>query len=162
VIHEIQMNSRRQIINAIVGAAGGAVAIAFMVLISERAGMPLQFIPFATSIVLVMGSPDQEPAQPRALVGGHLISTVIGLVLVALTGPSPWAAACSVGLSMVAMHATRTFHPPAGIDPLIAVYYGKPWGFFLAPVAVGVGLLVVFAFAWHNAFQRGSWPRRWW
>jgi CBS-domain-containing membrane protein len=45
---------------------------------------------------------------------------------------------------------------------LIAVYYGKPWGFFLAPVAVGVGLLVVFAFAWHNAFQRGSWPRRWW
>ena len=133
-----------------------------MVLLSERAGMPLQFVPFATSIVLVMGSPEQEPSQPRALVGGHLISTVVGLALVSLTGPSPWAAACAVGIAMAAMHATRSFHPPAGIDPLIVAYYDKSWDFFFTPVVVGVALLAAFAFAWHNAFERGSWPRRWW
>jgi len=156
------MTSKRQLIGVIAGAAGGAVAIAIMVLLAERASMPLQFVPFATSIVLVMGSPEQEPSQPRALVGGHLISTVVGLAIVTWTGPSPWAAAGAVGIAMAAMHATRTVHPPAGIDPLIAVYYGKPWDFFLAPVAVGVVLLAVFAFAWHNAFERGSWPQRWW
>jgi hypothetical protein len=38
---------------------------------------PLAVIPFATSIVLVIGSPDAEPAQPRAL---------IGLAMLQLTG----------------------------------------------------------------------------
>jgi CBS-domain-containing membrane protein len=37
-------------------------------------------IRFATSIVLVMGSPEAEPAQPRALAGGHLIATLVGLL----------------------------------------------------------------------------------
>ena len=41
----------------IAGAAGGAVAIALMELLSERAAFPLMLVPFATSIVLVMGSP---------------------------------------------------------------------------------------------------------
>jgi CBS-domain-containing membrane protein len=40
--------------------------------------------PFATSIVLVLGTPDAGPAQPRALVGGHLVSTRVGLPVGAL------------------------------------------------------------------------------
>lgn len=150
----------------IVGAAGGARAIALMELLSERAAFPLMFVPFATSIVLVMGSPEAEPAQPRALVGGHLVSTLVGLIVVQLTGPSPWAAAGAVGVAMVAMHVTRTFHPPAGIDPLVAVVNDMSWGFFflffLAPVAISAALLAAFAHVWHNAFRRGSWPARWW
>jgi hypothetical protein len=39
------------------GAAGGAVAIAAMERLAERTAVPLAFIPFATSIVMVMGSP---------------------------------------------------------------------------------------------------------
>ena len=63
---------------------------------------------------------------------------------------------------MAAMQGTRTFHPPAGIDPLIVVVYDKSWDFFLVPVAIGVCMLAAFAFAWHNLFRRDSWPRRWW
>jgi hypothetical protein len=47
------------------GAAGGAVAIAAMEMLAERTAVPLAFIPFATSIVMVMGSPEATPAQPR-------------------------------------------------------------------------------------------------
>jgi CBS-domain-containing membrane protein len=133
-----------------------------MQLISDYAVFPLMFVPFATSIVLVMGTPTIEPSQPRALVGGHLIATLVGLLVVKLIGPSEWAAAVAVGLSMAAMHLTRTFHPPAGIDPLIVVVYDKTWDFFLAPVALGACLLAAFAFAWHNLVARGSWPQRWW
>ena len=43
------------------------IAIAVMELLSVRSMTPLMTIPFATSIVLVMGSPEAEPAQPRAL-----------------------------------------------------------------------------------------------
>jgi CBS-domain-containing membrane protein len=146
----------------VAGAAGGAIAIALMEVLSERAAFPLMFVPFATSIVLVMGAPEAEPAQPRALVGGHLISTVVGLIVVHITGPSTWAAAAAVGLAMVAMHLTRTFHPPAGIDPLVAVVNDMAWSFLFAPVALGACLLAAFAFVWHNAFRRGAWPVRWW
>ena len=49
---------------------GGALAIGVMEWYSVAARYPLAVIPFATSIVLVIGSPEAEPAQPRALVGG--------------------------------------------------------------------------------------------
>src|SRR5215831_10532183 len=155
------MWTRHGILGVIAGAAGGAVAIAAMHVISDYAAFPFMFVPFATSIVLVMGTPDLEPSQPRALVGGHLVATLVGLVVVKLLGPSWWASAGAVGLAMMAMHGTRTFHPPAGIDPLIVVYYDKSWDFFLAPVALGAGLLAAFAFAWHNLVVRHPWPRCW-
>ena len=66
----------------IAGAGGGAVAIALMELLSERAALPLMMVPFATSIVLVMGSPEIEAAQPRPLIGGHVVATLVGLLVV--------------------------------------------------------------------------------
>jgi CBS-domain-containing membrane protein len=131
--------------------------------LSERAMYALEMVPFATSIVLVMGMPEAAPAQPRALVGGHLISTLVGLIVLALNGgASPVAAAIAVGIAIATMRATRTLHPPAGIDPLVVVLNETPWSFLLAPVAVGVLLLAGFAFLWHNLFRRGTWPRQWW
>jgi CBS-domain-containing membrane protein len=134
---------------------------------SARTAFPLVAIPFATSIVLVLGSPKAQSAQPRALIGGHLASTLVGLLIVQLCGPAPWAAALAVGLAMVAMHLTGTFHPPAGIDPLVVVVNDLSWSFLFAPVGVGALLLVVFAFFWHNLMARGvsradAWPTHWW
>jgi CBS-domain-containing membrane protein len=156
------MNNERRWTVVLAGAAGGAVAIAAMEILAERTAVPLAFIPFATSIVMVMGSPDAKPAQPRALVGGHLISAGVGLVMVALLGPQPWAAAVAVGFAMIVMQATDSFHPPAGINPLLIVVNDRPWSFFVIPVAVGVAILVAFAFLWHNVTRRGSWPEKWW
>ena len=161
------MFNRIQLLAILAGAAGGAIAIATMEAFSVSAAFPLMAIPFATSIVTVLGSPKAEPAQPRALVGGHLISTIVGLLIVKLCGPAPWAAAIAVGLAMVAMHLTGTFHPPAGIDPLVVVVNNMSWSFLVAPVAVGALLLALFAFVWHNLIARGAnkgdiWPLRWW
>jgi CBS-domain-containing membrane protein len=159
--------SRTHLLAIVAGAAGGALAIASMEAFSVRTAFPLVAIPFATSIVLVLGSPKAEPAQPRALIGGHLISTLVGLLVVKITGPAAWAAAIAVGLAMIAMHLTSTFHPPAGIDPLLVVTNNMSWSFLIAPVAIGAVLLALFAFAWHNLVARGAnrgdiWPERWW
>ncbi len=162
------MFERVRLLAILAGAAGGAIAIGGMEMFSAAEALPLAAIPFATSIVMVMGTPDAAPAQPRALIGGHLISTLVGLVVVNLCGPAPWAAAMSVGLAMIAMHLTGTFHPPAGIDPLIVVVNNMPWSFLVMPVGAGAVLLAAFAYAWHNLVVRRSnrprvWPaRRWW
>jgi CBS-domain-containing membrane protein len=149
-------------VGSFAGAFGGAIAIGVMEFASASAAYPLMAIPFATSIVLVMGMPRSDPAQPRALIGGHMVATLIGLIVVKVAGPAPWAAAVAVGIAMIAMHVTRMFHPPAGIDPLVVVANNMSWGFLLAPVAVGAVLLALFAFLWHNLARRGSWPVRWW
>jgi CBS-domain-containing membrane protein len=158
---------RTYFLATLAGAAGGAIAIAIMEESSMITAFPLVAIPFATSIVTVLGSPRAEPAQPRALIGGHLISTLVGLLILKLFGPAAWAAALAVGLAMVAMHLTGTFHPPAGIDPLVVVVNNMPWSFLIAPVGIGALLLALFAFAWHNLVARGAnrgdtWPARWW
>src|SRR5436309_26969 len=161
------MFERSTLLAILAGATGGAIAIAGMEAFSSQTAFPLVAIPFATSIVTVLGSPQAAPAQPRALVGGHLVSTLIGLLVVKLCGPAAWAAAVAVGLAMAAMHLSGTFHPPAGIDPLVVVANNMSWGFILMPVGIGVMMLVAFAYAWHNLVARGAnksdtWPLSWW
>ena len=63
---------------------------------------------------------------------------------------------------MLAMLTTDSFHPPAGINPLIIVMNNMSWGFVLVPVAAGALLLLAYTFAWTNVVRRSNWPERWW
>jgi CBS-domain-containing membrane protein len=157
----IRRNDHRNILAGVVAGVGAAIAIGAMEWLSIASHYPLVIIPFATSIVLVIGSPEAEPAQPRALIGGHLVATLAGLVVLKLAGPQAWAAAAAVGLAIFAMYVTGTFHPPAGINPLLVVSNSLPWSFLLAPVLAGAMLLTVFAYVWHRWIRRRPWPRRW-
>jgi CBS-domain-containing membrane protein len=145
--------------------AGGGLGVAFAIGAMEWSSLavqyPLVFIPFATSIVLVIGSPEAEPAQPRALIGGHIVATLVGFAVLRVMGPQAWAAAAAVGLSVLAMYVTDTFHPPAGINPLLVVSGSLPWTFLVAPVLAGALSLTAFAYLWHRWVLRRPWPHRW-
>jgi CBS-domain-containing membrane protein len=130
----ISRNDHRNVLAGAVAGLGGAIAIGAMEWFSVAAHYPLAVIPFATSIVLVIGSPDVEPAQPRALIGGHLVTALVGFAVLKLTGPQGWAAAAAVGVAILAMYVTGTFHPPAGINPLLVVSGNLPATFLLGPV----------------------------
>ncbi|MCC8966944.1 HPP family protein [Bradyrhizobium sp. Pear76] len=155
----IGRGSRRELVAGTVAGIGAAIAVGTMEWCSVAAGYPLAVIPFATSIVLVMGSPEAAPAQPRALIGGHLVSALAGFAVLCLTGPHAWAAAAAVGVAIFAMVLTDTFHPPAGISPLLIVSGNLQWSFLLAPVLAGVLLLAAFAYGWHRWVSRRPWPR---
>lgn len=147
-------------------ALGGGIGIYAMQWLAELGHFPIALVPFATSVVNVIALPDAPPAQPRALIGGHIISAFIGLTVLSVLGSSAFAAALAVALAIVAMHFTRTMHPPAGINPLIIVTSSLPWSFLLVPVIAGVAILTSLAFIWHgieNHFvdHEGKWPERW-
>jgi CBS-domain-containing membrane protein len=158
----IRRNDHRNILAGAVAGLGAALAIGGMEWFSLASRYPLVIIPFATSIVLVIGSPEAEPAQPRALIGGHVVSALIGLVVLGITGPQAWAAAAAVGLAVLAMYVTGTFHPPAGINPLLVVSNSLSWSFLLVPVLAGAVLLTAFAYVWHRWIRQQPWPQRWW
>jgi CBS-domain-containing membrane protein len=154
-------NDHRNALAGTVAGVGAAIAIGAMEWSSLESHTPLAIIPFATSIVLVIGSPQVEPAQPRALIGGHVVATLVGLAVLDATGPQAWAAAAAAELAVLAMYVTGTFHPPAGINPLLVVSNNLPWSFLFAPVLAGALLLTAFAFVWHRWVRRRPWPQRW-
>ena len=153
--------AEKQVAGAAAAGLGAALAIGGMEFFSAAFNYPLAIIPFATSIVLVMSSPEVAPAQPRALIGGHLVSALAGIIVLKVLGPHAWAAAFAVGLAVAAMILTETLHPPAGIDPLLIVSASLPVSFIIVPVLAGALLLAAFALLWHRWVRREAWPKQW-
>lgn len=54
--------------------------------ITTLVGHPLLIGSFGASAVLLFGATDSPLAQPRNLVGGHLVSAVVAVLVVALIG----------------------------------------------------------------------------
>lgn len=147
-----------QLMLVVSAGLGSALAVYGLELLAGIARYPLGLIPFLTSIVLVIGAPDAAPSQPRALIGGHLVSGIVGFLLLWLVGPQPWVAAVGVGFAVIVMMLTDTFHPPAGINPLLIVTQSLPLTFLLLPILLGAILLSLFAWFWHFWLLRRKWP----
>jgi len=87
---------------------------------------------FGASSVLVFGIIQSPFAQPRNLIGGHLVSAIIGVTVQQFAPDVLWLTApLAVSLSIVLMQVTKTLHPPGGATALIAVTGSaeiKIWG----------------------------------
>ena len=106
---------------------------------------------FGASAVLVYGAIRSPLAQPRNLIGGHLLSALVGVTVCKLFYGQLWLAApVAVATAIALMHATRTLHPPGGATALIAVI-GSPkihaLGYFYALVPVGAGAVTMLLVA---------------
>ncbi|RZJ72155.1 HPP family protein [Flavobacterium sp.] len=118
---------------------------------------------FGASCVLVYGVIQSPLAQPRNLVGGHLVSAIVGVTVTKLI-PEVWIAApLAVALSIVLMQITKTLHPPGGATALIAATGSpqiKALGFYyvLSPVLSGALLLLLVALVFNNATNRRHYP----
>lgn len=146
---------------AAIAGVGGVVGIAMMVALAQVSGVPLSAVPFATSIVLVMSAPDSPQAQPRNIVGGHVISAACGFAVLWSFGSAPLLAAPAVGLAIAVMVMTRTLHPPAGINGLLIVTQAPGWTFLFVPVLAGALILVALAWAYTRATRPEPWPQSW-
>jgi len=70
---------------------------------------------FGASAVLIYGAIQSPLAQPRNLMGGHIISAIIGVAVFKIFGGHLCLAlSLAVATAIAAMHATKTLHPPGG------------------------------------------------
>ncbi len=145
---------RRRYLISVYRALGAGTAIGIMEVLAIWAAEPMVRVPFVTSIVLAMALPDSEPAQPRAIIGGHLLSCLAGLLALLMLGSGETASALAVGLATFVMIASRTLHPPAGIDAFLVASYGLGLEWMLNPVLIGALLLTGFALAWRWGERR--------
>jgi CBS-domain-containing membrane protein len=105
---------------------------------------------FGASSILLFAVPDSEFAQPWNVVGGHVLSSLVGLLAYKLTGGAWWSIGPTVGVALWVMLATKTLHPPAGADPIIMIARQSADAFFVTTtVLLGTTILVLLATAWH-------------
>lgn len=119
---------------------------------------------FGASSVLVYGAIQSPLAQPRNLIGGHLISATIGVTIYKILPEIIWLTApLAVSLSIVVMQITKTLHPPGGATALIAIIGSekvKALGYFyvLSPVFTGSMILLVAALIFNNITSHRKYP----
>jgi CBS domain-containing membrane protein len=119
---------------------------------------------FGASSVLIYGVINSPLAQPRNVIGGHLICAITGVVIHRLIPGELWlSSSLSVSLSIVLMQITKTLHPPGGATALIA-NIGSPkiqalsFYYVVSPVLSGVIILIFVALICNNASSHRSYP----
>lgn len=123
---------------------------------------------FGASAVLVYGATNSPLAQPRNLIGGHLICAVVGVTVCKLVANDEllWlSTSLAVSISIVCMQISKTLHPPGGATALIANIGSekiKSLGYFyvLNPVLSGVLILFLVAIVVNNIPQDRNYPYR--
>jgi CBS domain-containing membrane protein len=119
---------------------------------------------FGASSVLIYGVIQSPLAQPRNLIGGHIVSAIIGVTVFQLLPNIVWlTASLAVSLSIIAMQYTKTLHPPGGATALIAVTGSekiKALGYLyvIFPVLTGVIILLLIALIINNMTSQRKYP----
>jgi CBS-domain-containing membrane protein len=150
----------RKWIGAGIGGFGGFIVIYLLARLTASLHTILLIAPFGASCVLVFALPQSPLAQPRNVIGGHLISTTVGLCVFALLGAAPLSYGLAVGLAIAAMELTGTLHPPAGADPIVVILATASWPFLFMPVLVGALAIVIIGYLYHHAISRRNYPYR--
>lgn len=160
--------SLAEIIWSWVGAFFGIAAVALINFnLFDKTDLVMIIGSFGASAVLIYGAVRSPLAQPRNLLGGHIISAVIGVATYDVFHAHMWlASSFAVATAIAAMHATKTLHPPGGATALIAVIGSEKihnLGYFYAVIPVGVGALImlIVALLVNNIPKTRRYPEFW-
>jgi CBS domain-containing membrane protein len=115
--------------------------------------------PMGASAVLLFCLPGSPLAQPWSVVGGNVISGLIGVACLRLMGDAVAVAALAGAVAIGTMFLLRCLHPPGGAVALTVVLGGPAvhaagYGFVLAPIGLNSLLLVGAAMLFNNLTGR--------
>jgi CBS domain-containing membrane protein len=154
--------------NRLIACLGAAIGIGLTAIVGWLAlgssANPWLVAPVGASAVLLFAVPASPLAQPWSIIGGNVVSALVGIAVAKLV-PSPViAAGLAVGLAIFAMSLLRCLHPPGGAAALTGVIGGKAvaglgFVFPFLPVGLNSVLLVLVGLAFHR-FSGHSYPHR--
>lgn len=151
----------------LISTVGGFVGILLILLVSSQVldihGVALVVASMGASAVLLFATPHSPLSQPWPLLGGHLVSALIGITCAKFLANPFYAGALAVALSIGAMHYLRCLHPPGGATALVAVLGGEPvralgYGFLMTPVLANVLIILIVAVAANYPFRWRRYP----
>lgn len=151
----------------LLACVGAVIGIALTILVCGGLpplgpDLPIIVAPLGASAVLVFAVPASPLAQPWSVVGGNVLSTLVGVAMFHAIPSLPLAAGCAVGGAILVMSLARCLHPPGGAAALTAVIgsqgiHAAGFSFAFAPVAINSIALVALGMFFHRATGR-SYP----
>jgi CBS-domain-containing membrane protein len=160
--------SNSEVLWSWIGSFLGIMSLAWTQgLFFEGTDLTLMIGSFGASAVLVYGAVRSPLAQPRNLLGGHVVSALVGVTAWKLFQHTPGLAeSVAVATAIAAMHLTRTLHPPGGATALIAVIgsdhiHGLGYLYVIVPATVGPILLLLIALLVNNIPSSRRYPEIW-
>jgi len=151
----------------LVATLGGIVGITLVSLVSFQvsgaAGSALIVPSMGASAVLLFAVPHGKLSQPWALLGGHVISALVGVSCYQLFGDTYIAAGLAVGIAIGAMHVFNCIHPPGGATALAAIIGGPAihsLGYFyvLSPILLNTLIILSVAIVFNGLFAWRRYP----
>lgn len=151
-----------------IGAFCGITVVGYLNYeIFEKIDLILIIGSFGASAVLIYGAIKSPFAQPRNLIGGHVISAIVGVTSYQFLNQHIWLA-CAIGVAtaIALMHLTKTLHPPGGATALIAIIGGEKihnLGYLYAIIPAGLGafIMLIIALLINNIPKNRRYPEFW-
>lgn len=153
----------------LIASVGAVLGISLTIVVCSfcpplAADLPIIVAPLGASAVLAFAVPASPLAQPWPVVGGNVISSLVGIAVFNLVPNQTVAAGMAVGLAILVMSLLRCLHPPGGAAALTAVIgsqslHDAGFTFALVPVGINSIALVVLAMQFHRLTGR-SYPHR--
>jgi CBS-domain-containing membrane protein len=146
------------------GGFFGILGVYFVstVLLDDQ-GTVLVVASMGASAVLLFAVPHSALAQPWNVMGGHIVSAIIGVSCARFIPDMLLAASISVGIAILAMHYLRCIHPPGGATALSAVIggpvvYSMAYTYVLQPVLVNCIVILAIAILFNALFDYYRYP----
>ena len=115
---------------------------------------------FGSTMVLLYGYPESPFAQPKNIFFGHLVTALIGiLVLNFLSLPLFIIIPIAVGLGVGFMILLNVTHPPAGGNPIIVIIGSVSYDYLLNPIILGSIIVVAFGVIINRFILRKKYPK---
>lgn len=151
----------------LLSALGAFLGILGVLIISHGAlggqGAALVVTSMGASAVLLFAAPHSPLSQPWPVLGGHMLSSAVGITCALLINDTLTAAAVAVALSIAVMYYLRCLHPPGGAAALAVVMGGEAvhtlgYAYLVTPLLLNVLILLSAAMLFNAPFPHRRYP----
>jgi len=157
----------------LLGGVGAGVTIAILAYITFQSilagtnyGLWLA-VPFGSSVVVVFGYPENEFAQPKNVLLGHLLCALVGIIFVTLFNITQDRSiffitiGLAIGISVMLMMAFKITHPPAGGNTIVVMLTQNSFQFLIFPIMVGAITIIIGGVIYNRFILKKNYPLKW-
>ena len=115
---------------------------------------------FGSSMVLLYGYPESPFAQPKKIFFGHLLTSVVGIIVLNFISlPIYITIPVAVGLGVGLMILFNVTHPPAGGNPIIVIMGSVSLDYLISPVILGSIIVLIFGVIINRFILKKKYPK---